>query len=433
METFTPFVQKTDDITTDINNVAEKFNIKNNEVDFEIISHKTYYSHNKGKKQIVDISFTDEQLVKSTLEFHQEYEIKIQPKIRDTEFKIVSTLAINKNKTLVYLFIDPVSVIPLKNSSIKKMINYILKKKLRLGLFVDIFEPDLELEVKKFLKVLKTNNKLLTKYKMLVSSAVEPEQQSKSEMVFHYKRKKKRDSQEKYYAFKDELVAEYIKIKKTKGGRSCLGKYILPLKPDIVSSHNIEFNTESILIEENDNTINYYANFEGEVKYEENTLRIIENATDTEEEEDFPNRQLNILVVDDALIIRRSLKKMLEQLGHNVVAESKDGIESILDYVKYKPDLVTMDITMPNMNGIEAVGEIKKIDPDAKIIMVTSHGQEEMVIGAIKAGAKGYLLKPITIPKIIHELQKFSLRQEKKQNNSTLAVEEDDDDDDFFM
>ncbi|WP_299803380.1 response regulator, partial [Sulfuricurvum sp. RIFOXYD2_FULL_44_160] len=83
---------------------------------------------------------------------------------------------------------------------------------------------------------------------------------------------------------------------------------------------------------------------------------------------------LNILVVDDSLIMRRNITKMIESLGHRVIGEAKDGLESITLYSKLKPDLVTMDITMPEMDGITAVKELKKIDKNAKIIMVTSHG-----------------------------------------------------------
>jgi two-component system chemotaxis response regulator CheY len=115
---------------------------------------------------------------------------------------------------------------------------------------------------------------------------------------------------------------------------------------------------------------------------------------------------LNILVVDDSLIMRRNISKIIESLGHRVVGEAKDGLESITLYSKLKPDLVTMDITMPEMDGITAVKELKKIDKNAKIIMVTSHGQEEMVIHAIRNGASGYLLKPINVVKLRDSIRK---------------------------
>jgi len=109
---------------------------------------------------------------------------------------------------------------------------------------------------------------------------------------------------------------------------------------------------------------------------------------------------LKVLVVDDSLIIRKKLTKIIEKLGHEVVYSAKNGQEGIDSYLSKKPDLVTMDITMPDMDGITAVKNIMKEDSDAKIIMVTSHGQEDMVIKSIQAGAVGYMLKPITDEKL---------------------------------
>lgn len=116
---------------------------------------------------------------------------------------------------------------------------------------------------------------------------------------------------------------------------------------------------------------------------------------------------LKVLVVDDSLIMRRNVTKMVEALGHKVIGEAKDGNEAIELYRKLKPDLVTMDITMPEMDGITAVQEIKKVDKHPKIIMVTSHGQEEMVINAIRSGASGYLLKPIHVMKLRDSIRKI--------------------------
>jgi two-component system chemotaxis response regulator CheY len=115
---------------------------------------------------------------------------------------------------------------------------------------------------------------------------------------------------------------------------------------------------------------------------------------------------LNILIVDDSIIIRNNLKKQLEDLGHNVIALAKSAKEAIAIYSKHQPDLVTMDITMPMMSGIEALKAIKKINNDAIVIMVTSHGEENLVMDAIKNGAKGYILKPITHGKILNAIEK---------------------------
>lgn len=129
---------------------------------------------------------------------------------------------------------------------------------------------------------------------------------------------------------------------------------------------------------------------------------------------------LKVLIVDDSLIIRKKITKIIEKLGHEVLFSAKDGQEAIDAYSQYKPDLVTMDITMPDMDGITAVKHIISKDIEAKIIMVTSHGQEDMVIKSIQAGAVGYMLKPITEDKMAQAIGEVFIE---------YAVEEDDDDD----
>lgn len=102
----------------------------------------------------------------------------------------------------------------------------------------------------------------------------------------------------------------------------------------------------------------------------------------------------NILVCDDAMFMRQSLIRLLKSMGHNVVAEAENGIDCIDKYSKYKPDLVLMDITMPDMNGIEATKKIMTVDKNARIIMVSAMGQMEMVVSAVEAGAKDFVVKP---------------------------------------
>lgn len=116
---------------------------------------------------------------------------------------------------------------------------------------------------------------------------------------------------------------------------------------------------------------------------------------------------LTVMVVDDSLIIRKTLSTALENLGHEVVAKAKSGKEAISLYEECKPDLVTMDITMPVMNGIEALKAIKKINKNAKVIMVTSHGEQKLVVEAISNGARGYILKPIETDKLIAVIEKL--------------------------
>lgn len=114
-----------------------------------------------------------------------------------------------------------------------------------------------------------------------------------------------------------------------------------------------------------------------------------------------------ILVTDDAAFMRMQLKDILTKLGHEVVGEAENGEVSIQKYEELRPDLVTMDITMPEMNGIEAVKAIKKNHPEAVIIMCSAMGQQSMVLDAIKAGAKDFLVKPFTKERIEEALIKL--------------------------
>jgi two-component system chemotaxis response regulator CheY len=101
-----------------------------------------------------------------------------------------------------------------------------------------------------------------------------------------------------------------------------------------------------------------------------------------------------ILIVDDAKFMRLTLNNILKKAQHEVVGEADNGQKAVTLYRELQPDLVTMDITMPEMSGIEAVKEIKSEFPDAKIIMCSAMGQQKMVVEAIEAGAKDFLVKP---------------------------------------
>lgn len=106
-------------------------------------------------------------------------------------------------------------------------------------------------------------------------------------------------------------------------------------------------------------------------------------------------KAMTVLVVDDSRIMHRKIERIINNLGGHVKGYATTGEEAITKYEAIKLDLVTMDITMPDMDGIEATRKILAYDPEAIILMVTSHGQELMVLDAIQAGAKGYVLKPI--------------------------------------
>lgn len=101
------------------------------------------------------------------------------------------------------------------------------------------------------------------------------------------------------------------------------------------------------------------------------------------------------LIVDDAVIMRQHIKTNLSGLGEYDILEAGNGKEALEKFKEFRPDIVTMDINMPEKNGVETVKEIKKLDPSAKIIMITSKNDEENLLDAINAGADGYILKPI--------------------------------------
>lgn len=114
-----------------------------------------------------------------------------------------------------------------------------------------------------------------------------------------------------------------------------------------------------------------------------------------------------ILVVDDAMFMRKMLTDILTKAGYEVVAEAGNGEEAFNKYKEFQPDLVTMDITMPEVSGIEGVKKIVGQFPDAKVLMCSAMGQETMVIESVKSGAKGFLVKPFVAEKVIAEVQKL--------------------------
>lgn len=103
---------------------------------------------------------------------------------------------------------------------------------------------------------------------------------------------------------------------------------------------------------------------------------------------------LKFLIVDDAIFMRTVLKKMLTEEGHEIAGEAGNGLEAIKLAGQLKPDIITLDITMPEMDGIKVVPEILKVSPQSKIIMCSAMGQQAMVIDAIKKGAKDFIVKP---------------------------------------
>ncbi len=114
-----------------------------------------------------------------------------------------------------------------------------------------------------------------------------------------------------------------------------------------------------------------------------------------------------VLIVDDAAFMRISIKNMLTKNGYEVVGEAENGRIGVEKVKELAPDIVTMDITMPEMNGLDALKEIVKISPSTKVVMVSAMGQEAMVRDAILSGAKGFIVKPFKEDGIIAAIKKL--------------------------
>lgn len=113
-----------------------------------------------------------------------------------------------------------------------------------------------------------------------------------------------------------------------------------------------------------------------------------------------------VLIVDDAAFMRMMIKDILTKNGYEIAGEAENGVKAVELYKQLKPDVVTMDITMPEMDGIAAVKAIKQMDPNAKIIMCSAMGQQLMVMEAIQAGAKDFIVKPFQQERVLQALQK---------------------------
>lgn len=113
-----------------------------------------------------------------------------------------------------------------------------------------------------------------------------------------------------------------------------------------------------------------------------------------------------VLVCDDALFMRTMVKDILAQAGFTVVGEAENGQQAVEQYRKLKPDLVTMDIIMPELGGIEAVKKIMEDDPQARILMCSAMGQQALVLEAIQAGAKDFVVKPFQPSRVLEAVQR---------------------------
>lgn len=114
----------------------------------------------------------------------------------------------------------------------------------------------------------------------------------------------------------------------------------------------------------------------------------------------------NILICDDAAFMRMMIKDILTKNGYNIAGEAENGAKAVEKYNELKPDLVLMDITMPEMDGIEALKKIKAGDPNAMVIMCSAMGQQAMIIESIQSGAKDFIVKPFQADRVIEAVKK---------------------------
>lgn len=126
-----------------------------------------------------------------------------------------------------------------------------------------------------------------------------------------------------------------------------------------------------------------------------------------------------VLIVDDVAFVRKTLSEIFTKARYQVVAEAADGDEAFKLFQVHKPDLVTMDVVMPRMSGIEATRKILKLDPAAKVVIVSAMGQESLIMEAINAGAKDYVLKPFSAEDVLkaaeHALEDIDSRRAAKE------------------
>ncbi|TSB46169.1 response regulator [Alkalicoccobacillus porphyridii] len=113
----------------------------------------------------------------------------------------------------------------------------------------------------------------------------------------------------------------------------------------------------------------------------------------------------SILIVDDAAFMRKMIKDILLDAGFNVAGEAENGIQAIEQFKALKPDLVTMDITMPELNGIQALKQIIQLDPSANIVMCSAMGQQALVLEAVQSGAKDFIVKPFQKERVIETVE----------------------------
>ena len=134
-------------------------------------------------------------------------------------------------------------------------------------------------------------------------------------------------------------------------------------------------------------------------------------------------KPIRYLVVDDSVFARKNIIKMLEQFGGELAGEAGDGCTAITEYDRAKPDIVLMDITMPQMEGIEAAEKIIRQHPDARVVMVSSVGYQENIVAALQKGAKHFVQKPVK-PEVLYEVIKYVMGEDAVPMQNAAAAGE---------
>src|SRR5437660_7117121 len=132
------------------------------------------------------------------------------------------------------------------------------------------------------------------------------------------------------------------------------------------------------------------------------------------------NQPVRYLVVDDSVFARKNIIKMVQLFGGEIAGEAGDGLTAIAEYSRTKPDVVLMDITMPQMEGIEAVERIVRQHPEARIVMVSSVGYQENIVAALQRGARHFVQKPVK-PEGLYEVIKYVLGEDATVSNAAGA------------
>ena len=130
-----------------------------------------------------------------------------------------------------------------------------------------------------------------------------------------------------------------------------------------------------------------------------------------------------MLIVDDVAFVRKTLADILTAAEYQVIGEASNGLEAVEMYARYHPDIVTMDLVMPEVSGIEATRKILKADKTAKVVIITAMGQENFVMEAINVGAKDYILKPFKADEVLKTLERALLGEERllQRNDPTRS------------